>query len=510
MENYQIPLNLKAAIHIGASSISLLVTDSGGAQVDYLEKSTSLAHDIFSKGAISRSTIENCVKILSGYTSVLLELGISPDSTEVRIVATNIVSEASNKDIFINRLQVGCDIAVEVLDDGEMTRLIYMKTRRRLLDRESMQENNTLIVHVGPGNTRVLFFKKGKIDSYRNYRMGAHRMVEAIRKGIDDDQDERQIMTEHIQSQIGTFVEEYGEENIQEVVFIGYEIQLLYSQMKSKKDGSYTINELSKLSDKLVSMDDDEVVSQYNLAYQTTESLIPALVINTEIAKVLGAEKIYIPSSSYEKGLLRDIHISQEALSSFIDEVLASAWSLAKKFKVNKKHAKHVAALSVKLFDELQSLHKLEAQDRLLLHCAALLHESGQFITSRANHKHSLYLVMHSDIFGLSKTDIFLIAIICRYHRNSAPKQSHAYYSELDTQQKMRVSKLASLLRIADALDRTHTSRINQLGVKLRKKRLELYLPGVKDASVERMAMKSKGSLFDDIFGLDIEVMEDR
>ena len=74
----------------------------------------------------------------------------------------------------------------------------------------------------------------------------------------------------------------------------------------------------------------------------------------------------------------------------------------------------------------------------------------------------------------------------------------------------MRVSKIASILRIADALDRTHTSRINDVEVKVKKKRLELRLVGIKDASVERITMKSKGNLFDHIFGLDITIQEDR
>ncbi len=510
MENHLTSLNLKASIHIGASSISFLVTDADGAEVDYLEKSTSLAHDIFSKGSISRSTIEKCVTILIGYTAVLSELGIYQDSADVRIVATNIVSEASNKDIFINRLQVGCGISVEVLDDGEMTRLIYMKTRRRLLDRESMQKNNTLVVHAGPGNTRVLFFKKGKIESYSNYRMGIHRIGESIRNSIDDDHSVCQVMTEHIQSQLDTLIEEYAEQGVDEIAFIGYEIQLISSHIKRNKEGGCSLSVIDKLSQKLVMMDDDDIVSSYNVAYQTAESLVPALIINTSIARALGMHHAHIPTSDYERGLLLDINISHAALGSFIDEVLASAWSLAKKYRVNKKHAKQVARLSMLLFDKLQSLHNFDEQDRLLLHCASLLHEAGGFISSRAHHKHSLYLIMHSEIFGLSKADIFLIAIISRYHRNSPPKASHPYYSELDTQQQMRVSKISSILRIADALDRTHTSRINDVEVKTKKKKLELLLVGIKDASVERIAMRSKGNLFSDIFGLDISIQEDR
>ena len=503
-------LNLKAAIHIGASCVSLLVTDAEGEQVDYLEKSTSLAHDIFSKGSISRTTIEQCVTILNGYNMVLTEYGIAPDALEVRIVATNILSEASNKDIFINRLQVGCGITVEKLDDGEMTRLIYMKTRRRLRDTESMQTSNTLVVHAGPGNTRVLFFKKGKIESYNSYRMGTHRIGESIRKNIDDEQEVYHVMSEHIQSQLDTLIEEYAEQNIQEIIFIGYEIQLVSQHINQQKNKNYKITEIDNLTRKLSQMDDDELVSKYKLAYHMTDTLIPSLIINSSIAKALELKSANIPGSDYERGLLQDLHLSHSSSESFVDEVIGSAWSLVKKFRVNKKHARQVTRLSLHLFDELTELHNLDAQDRLLLHCAALLHECGGFISPVAHHKHSLYLIMYSDIFGLSKSDILLIGIIARYHRNSPPKQSHPHYAELDTPQQMRVSKLASILRIADALDRTHSGRIKEIGIRISKKRLHLYLEGIIDATVERIAMRNKGNLFQDIFGLDITLHEDR
>lgn len=510
MESQLLPLNLKAAIHIGASSISFLVTDASGEQVDYLEKATSLAHDIFNKGAISRSTIEKCVTILNGFNSVLLELGISQYSDDLRIVATNIVAEASNSDIFINRLQVGCGISVEVLDDGEMTRLVYMKTRRRLKDVSNIQEKNTLVVHAGPGNTRVLFFEKGKIKSYSNFRIGTNRIGVSVRKNVDDDIEASHLIAEHVQGQLDTLLEEYEGQSVEEVVFIGYEVQLMSHHIRSSNPPCYKLVEIEKLTEKLIKMEADDVVATYNLAYQTTESLVPALIINTSITRALGLKQGYIPGSDYERGLLQDIHLSHASSASFVDEVLASAWSLAKKFRVNKKHARQVSRLCMTCFDELQSLHKLDEKDRLLLHCAALLHEAGGFVNSRAHHKHSLYLIMHSDIFGLSKSDILLIALIARYHRNSPPKPGHPYYAELDTSQQMRVSKMASLLRIADALDRTHNSRVGELVVRESKKRLHLHLEGIKDVSVERIAMKSKGDLFEDIFGLTVTIHEDR
>ena len=72
----------------------------------------------------------------------------------------------------------------------------------------------------------------------------------------------------------------------------------------------------------------------------------------------------------------------------------------------------------------------------------------------------------------------------------------------------MRVTKLASILRIADALDRSHSSRVGKITVTIDKQKLHIHLHGITDASVERQAMRSKASLFQDIYGLGVSLHE--
>lgn len=508
MESLLTPLNLNAAIHIGASSISFLITNEAGEQIEYLEKSTALAHDIFSKREVTKSTIKNCVSILSGYNAILSEYGFSPQEPSIRIVATNILSEASNKDLFITRLQISCDVTVEVLDDGEMTRLVYMKTKRHLRDNPAMEKRNTLVVHAGPGNTRTLYFKEGKIESYKSYRVGVYRASEEVRRNSYDQTQTSQFLYDYINSQLDTLIEDFENEDIQDVILIGYELQLIQSQLVSSSSSQCSLNKLQKVSDTILNMDDDDSVSRYNIDYHTAAALPPAIAINTCIAKALRIEKITIPGSEYERELLHDLYLSHASTESFADEVTASAWELAKKCRVNKKHARQVTSTALFLYEELLDLHSLDPQARLLLHCASLLHECGGFIADASHHKHSQYIIQHSDIFGLSLSDIKLVALIARYHRNSPPKPGHSIYRDLDTHQQMRVSKISSILRIADALDRTHSARGENISVRITPGVLHIHLSDVTDATVERIAMKSKGNLFQNIFGLEIHIHE--
>jgi exopolyphosphatase/guanosine-5'-triphosphate,3'-diphosphate pyrophosphatase len=197
-------LNLRATIHIGASSMSMMIVevrpDGSVEQIEFLEQPLPLARDIFRRGRVSRATTEHAVEILTGFQESLREAGAG-DEHITRAVATNILSEAQNNEIFVNRLSIACGLRLQILDDGEMTRLIYLKTRRRLRDTPGMKKRNTLVVHVGPGNTRVLLFRKGRISRYTSYRLGTHRTAEAVESTHAEGIALLRVIREHISGQ---------------------------------------------------------------------------------------------------------------------------------------------------------------------------------------------------------------------------------------------------------------------------------------------------------------------
>jgi exopolyphosphatase/guanosine-5'-triphosphate,3'-diphosphate pyrophosphatase len=68
----------------------------------------------------------------------------------------------------------------------------------------------------------------------------------------------------------------------------------------------------------------------------------------------------------------------------------------------------------------------------------------------------------------------------------------------------MIVFKLAAILRIADALDRSHSQRIRSFQLRPEGNRLYIFTPGVDDTTVEQIAINSKCDLFREIYGYEI------
>jgi exopolyphosphatase/guanosine-5'-triphosphate,3'-diphosphate pyrophosphatase len=177
---------------------------------------------------------------------------------------------------------------------------------------------------------------------------------------------------------------------------------------------------------------------------------------------------------------------------------------LGRRYEIDFAHARHVADLSTRLFRQLQALHRLPGRYELILHLAALLHEVGLFVSSRSYHKHTLYLLRNSELFGLSQQDMGLVALVARYHRRSSPMPSHEGYWGLSRERRTAVSKLAAMMRVALALDESRSQRISSIECERRAGRLVLATPDADDLSLEQMALKHNVALFEETFGMQV------
>ncbi|HEX5633253.1 MAG TPA: HD domain-containing protein, partial [Gemmatimonadales bacterium] len=144
---------------------------------------------------------------------------------------------------------------------------------------------------------------------------------------------------------------------------------------------------------------------------------------------------------------------------------LRSVLRLLARFDDDGRHARHVAHLSLRLFDELGPLLGCVPSDRPLLETAALVHDVGQLVSYRRHHKHSFQLIMHADRLPLAPRDRLLVALVSRYHRKSGPKRKHEEYGALGQDEQALVRRLSAILRVADGLDRGHTAAVESVYV---------------------------------------------
>ena len=492
-----------ALIHIGATSVTLLIGERSPegkfSLLDQLERPLPLARDIFRSGVITRPVIEQAAAILHAFHLSLGEYQVA--ASAVRCFTTNILSEATNHEIFLNRMQIASGVKVQIIDDGDMTHLIYQTTLRLLKSNPEIATANTLISHIGPGNTRALYFHKGRIAAYSSYRLGIFRTSEAMA----DTGSVQQLayIEEQIRGVVDHLATDYSQIEIDYHVAIGAEIQSVAPYVSPPKLGAsvLSLKELEKFTEKLAAMSADEMVRKLHLNYTGSEGLVAALQTNLALARRFNDKQIVVPEGDFHSDLIHNLLDTGPQAKTFHDEILQAAREIGKKYHTDRKHAEHVARFAQELFHHLQDLHGLDPKHELLLRVAAILHEIGMFVSAREHHKHTLYLILHNEIFGLSAADRTLVAMLARYHRRYNPDPNHPHYADLTREERLVVFKLAAILRVADAMDRSHSQRIKNLRFTRERDTLYLDTTDVEDSTVEQLAINSKCDLFHEVYG---------
>lgn len=500
-----------AAIDIGTTSIRMAVaqlSDDNSIQVlESLQQSLSLGKDVFTKGHIQKVTIEECVNALKSFKKVLNEYQIT-NPEQIRIVATTAVREALNKDVFLDRIYIATGMNVEVIDEVDVSRLTYLSIRSYIASHDFLWNPEQLIAEMSGGTTELLLLRDKNVVLSKGYRLGALRLREMLGEFRAPLARHRDLMENDIQRTIAQIKQDVTTGNKLTLIAIGGDARFTASQIHPDWNNSdpveLSLTALTKFTEEIITLSVDEIVHRYHITFSDAETLGPSLLFYLHLAESHKLKAIVVCDVSMRHGLLREMSMHDSWTEDFVHQIINSALEIGHKFDFDETHANYVSHLAVTIFRSLQEEHTLLPRYELLLLLAGLLHDIGSYISIRSHHKHSLYLIQNCELFGLNRKDILLIALVARYHRRSAPKPLHEEYASLDRESKLIVVKLASILRVADALDRSNSHRIKDITCSKQKDSFVITIPGVDDLSLEQLALQSKGSLFEDVYGMKV------
>ncbi len=185
-----------------------------------------------------------------------------------------------------------------------------------------------------------------------------------------------------------------------------------------------------------------------------------------------------------------------------VERCLLTAAKLARQYP-NEGHARQVMRLSAEIFEGLKALHGLGMREGVYLRVAAFLHDIGWAYGREGHHKASRDMILKDRTLLLDGRERVLVALIARYHRGSLPDDTHKIFKGLALHAKEAVGVLAACLRIADGLDRSHRSAVENVRVSVGEKRITVNILSRKNMDVAReiSAARAKAGLLENIFG---------
>lgn len=154
------------------------------------------------------------------------------------------------------------------------------------------------------------------------------------------------------------------------------------------------------------------------------------------------------------------------------------------------------------MFDSMKKVHGLGKRERLLLRLAALLHDCGKYITMTNVGEASYEIIMSTEIIGLSHVEREIVANVVRYNYRDFVYFGDRMESRLDKQSYLTSAKLAAILRVATALDRSHKEKFRNIVASLRERQLVLTVDTTYDITLEKGLFSSKAAFFEEMFDI--------
>jgi exopolyphosphatase/guanosine-5'-triphosphate,3'-diphosphate pyrophosphatase len=535
------------AIDIGSNSIHLVIVRAIPGQnleiIDREKEMVRLGSVTLRSHRLSRQTIDRAVETLRRFKKMA-------EANRVDLIiatATSAVRESDNADEFIETVRKSTGLDVQLLPGVEEARLIALAVS----EVTDFNGRRGLIIDLGGGSTEFIVTRGNEPDLLLSVRLGAVRLTEKFITTDPISDEERERLVANIRTDLIRAVNEIMQVGFDFVTGTSGTIlnmvdSIVYAETGAGLDEAAQYNSFSKtisseqlkrLNRRLAAMTQRERSRIPGIEKGRADIIIAGGVLLETILSELGATEITSCDWSLREGVILDyLRKHHETYGEHpdadrgrgensagpvsnngeqpLDVRTRSVLSVARRYEYDREHSHHVADLAVQIFDGTHDLHGMGEKERKLLEYAALLHDIGYHISHNNHHRHGLYLIKNSEMPGFTGTEIAVMAAAVRYHRGSMPRKTrdhrlrrqHEDFLSLDRAHRTAALRLASILQIADGLDRSYRQNVRGVRCELSGSNLRLIVEADGECDLEIWAAERKSKWFQDIFHVTVTV----
>ena len=510
-----------AAIMIGSAETEMRIYEytpqKKMRQIDCVSTRINLGEDAYTYGRLDPGKVAHLCEVLSGYKT-LME-GYQVDGC--RVCATSALREIRSSQITREYIEKQTGLKIRIITNSEQRFLDYKSIACESDYFSEIIKSGTAIVDIGGSSTQISFFDNDKLVTTQNIRMGKistrnHYLNKSVSKKHYES-----IIRELLEHELNGFAKLYQKEKERQtknLIVVDQDLQDLVrsrfaQSVKTIAEGKESVDvfrvsadQFRALYERMMEMKTNMIASQFELTGDSASLVMQSMIFCNILVERTGAQNIWLMDVSICDGLSYDFGVTNKLLvqtHDFEEDIIASARNIARRYKSNQPHIRLMEHLCTELFNRTKKVHRMGHRERLLLQISAILHNCGKYI-SLVNVSDCAYnIIMATEIIGLSHQERKIIACVVKY--NTEPftyDRNHPDFSDLSREQYLTVAKLTAILRIANALDRSHKQKCRDAVISIRDKELVISVKTQEDLTLEKITLADREEFFEEIFNL--------
>ena len=499
-----------AVIEIDPDSLRMRVAQlskGGVVPLDFLEYPVRLDHDVFETGSISFDSLRELSSALDKFSEALL----SYNAAKPQVISCTALRDAKNRSLALDQLRVRNGVEVAVLEDSQEKAYLYHEIASGLKDSGALKNGYSVFAAVGSGSIGVAVYDGTRIVYFQNISMGALKLHDILRGMRQAAEDFHVVVEEYLDTLLNRVA--LTGFPIRNLVLTGSQLPLIAKLCGAKESGGvyqFGAKRLIELYRSLRGLNPEAIARRYGIGEEPASVLYTALAIYRATLRFFPeAETVVAPTADIAGAVLRCTLVPKAEADRELfcrKSALACAETTAARFGCDLEHSKYIRDCSCRIFDKMKKVHGLDPSKRLILELASILHSCGSYVSVRRHNRCTFDLIKGMDLFGLSEREVLETAFVAGSISNNLAVDEDPDFSRLDIGEKLVISKLAAIFRMANALDKAHREKLRDLKVTLEEDRVVFKATASGDTLLEQWAFDESAQFFKDVFGLSPEL----